>query len=214
MPTIPVDQSEDAGVGPVYAYKPSLLGAPFEFGLAADALEWRKGRHAGRTPYDRIRRIRLSFRPATMQNHRFLAEIWLANGPKLQIASTSWRSVMDQERLDASYTAFVTELHRRVGAAGGTPLLQTGSPAFLYWPGVLIFVGVLLGLAALIVRALQTQAWSAAAFVAAFFALFLWQAGSFFRRNRPGTYRADAVPPQVLPGGQRYFRTTSTEHLA
>jgi len=200
MPTSPRDDTGLAADDPAYAYKASLLGAPFEFRLAVDALEWRKGRHVGRTPYDHIRRIRLSFRPATMQNHRFLAEIWPANGPKLQIASTSWRSIMDQERLDAAYTAFLTELNRRIGAAGGTPLLQTGSPPLIYWPGLAIFVGVSFGLAALIVRALQLQTWSAAAFVAAFMALFLWQAGSFFRRNRPGRYRADAVPSQVLPG--------------
>ena len=54
-----------------YAYKSSLMGAPFEFRLAPDALEWRKGGIAGRTPYGRIRRIRLSFRPMTMQNYRF-----------------------------------------------------------------------------------------------------------------------------------------------
>ena len=201
MPTPHRVESEVADGDPVYLYKSSLLGAPFEFRLANDALEWRKGRHVGRTPYDRIRRIRLSFRPATMQNHRFVAEVWPENGPKLDIASTSWRTMMDQERLDGPYSAFITELHRRVVAAGRTPLLQTGSAVFLYWPGVAIFVGVLLGLAALIVRALQTQQWSAAAFIAAFFALFLWQAGSFFRRNRPGIYRADAVPPHVLPRG-------------
>ncbi|MEA2928479.1 MAG: hypothetical protein QOG38_907 [Hyphomicrobiales bacterium] len=200
MPTNPRGETGLAAEDPVYAYKASLLGAPFEFRLAADALEWRKGRHEGRTPYDRIHRVRLSFRPATMQSYRFLAEIWPANGPKLQIASTSWRSMMDQERLDAAYTAFLTELNRRIGAAGGTPLLQTGSPPLLYWLGLLIFIGVSLGLAALIVRALQLQTWSAAAFVAAFMALFLWQAGGFFRRNRPGRYRAEAVPSQVLPG--------------
>lgn len=201
MPTDPVDDTVVTTGDPVYAYKASLVGAPMEFRLAADALEWRKGRHAGRTPYDRIRRIRLSFRPATMQNHRFLAEIWLDSGPKLQIASTSWRSMVEQERLDAAYSAFVGELNRRVAAAGGTPLLQTGSPALLYWPGLAIFVGVGLTVVALIVRALQTQAWSGAAFVAAFLALFIWQAGSFFRRNWPGTYRPDAIPPQVLPRG-------------
>jgi hypothetical protein len=199
MPTSPASATESASAGPVYAYKPSLVGAPFEFRLAADALEWQKGRHAGRTPYDRIRRIRLSFRPVTMQNHRFLAEIWHANGPRLQIASTSWRSIMEQERLDAAYNAFVIELNRRVGAAGGAPLLQTGSPALLYWPGLIIFLGASLALAGLIVRAFQVEAWSGAAFVAAFLALFLWQAGNFFRRNRPGTYRADAVPAEVLP---------------
>lgn len=200
MTIMPTSLDIDAATGdPAYAYKPSLLGAPFEFRLAADALEWRKGPRAGRTAYDHIRRIRLSFRPATMQNHRFLAEIWPDNGPKLQIASTSWRSMMEQERLDAAYTAFLGELNRRVGAAGGAPLLQTGSPALLYWPGLAIFLGVGLSIAVLIVRALQTQAWGGAAFVAAFLALFLWQAGSFFRRNRPGTYRADAVPANVLP---------------
>jgi hypothetical protein len=199
MPTSPVTPTESATTDLVYAYKPALVGAPFEFRLAPDVLEWCKGRHAGSTPYDRIRRIRLSFRPVTMQNHRFLAEIWHGSGPRLQIASTSWRSIMEQERLDAAYNAFVIELNRRVGAAGGAPLLQTGSPALLYWPGLVIFLGASLALAGLIVRAFQVQAWSGAAFVAAFLALFLWQAGNFFRRNRPGTYRADAVPAEVLP---------------
>jgi hypothetical protein len=49
------------------------------------------------------------------------------------------------------------------------------------------------------VRALQVEAYSGAAFIAAFFALFLYQAGSFFRRNRPGTYDPAAVPPLLLP---------------
>ena len=182
-----------------FAYKSSLMGAPLEFTLAPDALEWRKGGVAGRTPYGGVRRIRLSFRPMTMQNYRFVTEIWQENGPKLQIASTSWKSLVEHQRLDAEYRAFVSELSRRIGAAGGNTAFDTGSPAFLYWPGVVIFVGAGLALAALAVRALQQQAWGGAAFVAGFFALFLYQAGNFFRRNRPGTYRPDAVPPLLLP---------------
>ena len=184
-----------------YAYKSSLMGAPLEFNLAPDALEWRKGAYAGRTPYGSVRRVRLSFRPITMQNHRFLAEVWPEDGPKLQIASSSWKSLVEHQRLDAEYRAFVSELSRRVGAAGGNTAFDTGSPAFLYWPGVIVFVGAALALAALTVRALSEQAWGGAAFVAAFFALFLYQAGNFFRRNRPGTFRPDAVPPLLLPKG-------------
>jgi hypothetical protein len=185
--------------GPVYAYKNSLMGAPSEFRLAADALEWRKGPYSGRTAYDRFRRIRLGFRPMTMQNYRFMTEIWTIDGPKLQIASTSWKSLVEHERLDAPYRAFVTELSRRVGAAGGQTSFETGSPAFLYWPGVVVFLGASLALAGLVVRALAEQAWSGAAFIAAFLAFFLWQAGTFFHRNRPGAYDPAAVPPQVLP---------------
>jgi len=182
-----------------YVYKSSLMGAPLEFHLAPDALEWRKGGMAGRTPYRDVRRIRLSFRPMTMQNYRFVTDVWLDSGPKLQIASTSWKSLVEHQRLDAEYSAFVSELSRRVGAAGGNTAFDTGSPALLYWPGVVIFIGAAFALAALSVRALQQQAWGGAAFIAAFFALFLYQAGNFFRRNRPGTFDPDAVPPLLLP---------------
>ena len=182
-----------------YAHKPSLMGAPFEFRLTPNALEWRRGRSAGRTPYGRIRRIRLGFRPMTMQNYRFLAEVWTADGPKLQIASTSWKSLVEHERFDAGYRSFVSELCRRIGAAGRQTLFQTGSPVIMYWLGLLVFVGASLALAALIVRALQVAAWSGSAFIAAFLAFFLWQAGMFFRRNRPAVFAPNAVPEAVLP---------------
>jgi hypothetical protein len=184
-----------------YAYKSSLMGAAFEFRLLPEALEWMRGRAKGRAAYNGIRRVRLGFRPMTMQNHRYITEIWPANGPKLSIASTSWKSLVEHERLDAPYRAFVMELCRRTGAAGGHTLFQTGSPTVIYWLGVAVFVGASLAIAALIVRALQAQVWSGAACIAAFFAFFLWQAGTFFRRNRPGTFRPDAIPQSVLPSG-------------
>lgn len=182
-----------------YAFKSSLIGAPLELRLTDDALEWRKGAAAGRAPYRGIRRIRLSFRPMTMQNHRFLVEVWPSDGAKLQIASTSWKSMFEHERLDAPYAAFVTELNRRVGAAGGQTTFDCGSPALLYWPGVVILCAATLGIAALAVRALSVGALAGAAFIAGFLALFLWQAGGFFVRNRPGSYRPGAVPRQLLP---------------
>ena len=198
-PDIGIVEGAAAAPDVTYAYKPSLVGAPLEFGLTRDAFEWRKGGAAGRTPYDRIRRIRLSFRPMTMQNYRFLAEVWTADGPKLQIASTSWKSLVEQERLDAGYRSFVTELCRRTGAAGGETLFQAGSPRVLYGLGLIVFVGASLALAALVVRALQQEAWGGAAFIAAFWAFFLWQAGGFFHRNRPALFKPDAVPEAVLP---------------
>ena len=109
--------------------------------------------------------------------------------------------MVEHERLDARYRAFVPELCRRIGAAGDQTLFQAGSPAILYWLGVIVFVGAALALAGLMVRALQTEAWGGAAFIAAFLGLFLWQAGTFFRRNRPGVFRPDAVPESVLPRG-------------
>jgi hypothetical protein len=182
-----------------YAFKSSLIGAPLELQLTDDALEWRRGSARGRAPYRRIRRVRLSFRPMTMQNYRFLTELWPADGPKLQIASTSWKSMFEHERLDAQYVAFVTELSRRIGHAGGQASFECGSLALIYWPGVAVLVGATIAIVALAVRALQTGAFAGTAFIGAFLALLLWQAGAFFLRNRPGTFRPDAVPPLLLP---------------
>jgi len=183
----------------VYAYKPSLLGAPCEFRLTPLGLEWSRGRHMNRIPYERIRRLRLSFRPVSMQSHRFVAEIWSAGEPKLQICSVSWRSILEQEPLDAAYRRFIAELHHRLAQAGSAVSLEAGLPPAFYWIGVALFVAIALGLAALTARALQVGAYGGAAIVAGFLALFLWQIGTFVRRNRPLRYRADALPPQVLP---------------
>jgi hypothetical protein len=184
-----------------YVYKPSLMGAAWELSLEPDALAWRTGGHQGRIPYDRITRVRLSFRPVTMQSRRFVTEIWWAGGPRLVIASTSWRSLVEQEAQDRPYGAFVRALHRRLAAAGTTAAFETGSPAALYWPGLAMFAGVAVALAALTVRALQIEAYAGAALVGGFLALFLWQSGMYFRRNRPGRYHPDAVPKELVPDG-------------
>ena len=191
----------DPAADPVYIHKPSLMGAPWELRLRPEALEWRTGRHEGRIPYARVTRVRLSFRPVTMQTRRFLAEVWSAGGPRLSIASTSWRSMVEQAAQDQAYGAFMRELHRRIAAAGATPAYDRGSPALLYWPGLAVFVGVVAGFAVLIVQALNIGAYGGAAVVGAFFALFAWQGGTYFWRNRPGRYRPDALPADLVPGG-------------
>ncbi|HZO45464.1 MAG TPA: hypothetical protein VFB68_06195 [Xanthobacteraceae bacterium] len=186
---------------PAYAYKPSLMGAPWEFRLAPDAIEWQIGRYQGRTAYARIARVRLSFRPVTMQTRRFVTEIWPIDGPRLSIASSSWKSIVEQEGREQAYGAFIRELHRRILTSGAQVTFEAGSPAILYWLGLAVFVIVSLGLAALTVRALQSGAWSAAAIIGGMLCLFVWQSGNYFRRNRPGNYRPEALPEHLVPRG-------------
>ena len=189
-----------AGEGDLaYAYRPSLLGAPWEFVLRDEALDWTAGRKSGRVALRDITRLRLSFRPIAMQSQRFLLEIWAVGAPKLEICSSSWKSMVEQERLDQGYTAFVAELHRRLAQSGGIARFEQGSDPLRYWPGLAVFAAIALALAALCVRSLQAHAWSGAAFVAAFLLFFLWQAGNYFRRNRPGRYRANALPAELMP---------------
>ena len=196
-----MNQAQQPGEQPVYSYKPSLLGAPWEFRLTPTGLAWEVGRNSGRVLYQNIRMVRLVFRPTTLQSRRFLAEIWSQDNPKLTIASVSWRSMLEQERQDAAYRNFVTALHWHIGEAGNNARLVSGKPGFIYWPGLAVFAVVALGLGALMLQALWTQSLWGAAIVAGFLAVFLWQVGEYFRRNRPGRYSSDALPRQLLPRG-------------
>lgn len=184
---------------PAYSYKPSLAGAPRQFRLAPDHLAWTQGYRSGTLPYRDIARIRLSFRPMTMQTKRYLTEIWAPGTPKLTITSASWKGLIEQTALAGPYSEFIAELHRRVAVSGGRPRCESGIHPILYWLGILVYAAVLLGLAALIVRALQIASFPAALFVAAFFGLFAWQLGHFFRLNKPARYQLDAPPSDLLP---------------
>jgi hypothetical protein len=184
-----------------YTYRPSAMGSPMSFTLTGDALDWISGGRSGRVRYTDIRRVRMSHRPVNMQPYRFVTEIWATGAPKLKIASVSWKSMMQQERHDDAYSAFLLELHRRIRQSGAAVRLEQGKNPLIYWVGFAVFSCVCLGLAVLIVRALQADAKAGAAFIAAFLGLFLWQGGDFLRRNKPGLYDAGAPPALLLPKG-------------
>jgi hypothetical protein len=194
------DSAAEQAIDPVrYAYKPSLVGAMSEFTLQDDAIEWDRAGSIVRVPYRDIRRVRLSFRPMTMQSHRFVAEIWAMSGHKLTVASCSMRSMFEQTRQDAEYNAFIGELHRRLAPFAAAIRFQSGSPLLLYWAGVVVIAALCFAAATLIVRSLEAETWLGAAFIAGMMAMFLWQTGGFLRRNKPGVYSPEALPGGALP---------------
>lgn len=188
-----------AGEAVAYTFRPSLLGAPFTFRLMENGLAFEAGRRSGVVAYGDIRRVRLSFKPASMQSQRYVTELWAAGAPKLTVVSSSWKSMVLHERQDKAYSAFVRDLHRRLAAAGTTASYERGTSPFIYWPGFVVFAAVTLAIALLVVRALQSSAYAGAAFIAGFLALFLWHGGNFFRRNKPGVYRPGSPPGELLP---------------
>ena len=188
-----------AGNVVTYAYRPSVMGAVREFKLSDDGIDWVAGVRSGHIPYRNIRFLRMSYRPTSIQSQRFVTELWAEGAPKLKINSSSWKSMIEQERLDQSYSAFVRELHLRISNMAASTRFKQGNRPLIYWPSLVVFVAVALGLAGLIARALQIGASGGAAFVSAFLALYLWQVGNFLRRNRPGEYRPGALPKEVMP---------------
>jgi len=138
-----------------YAYRPSAFGPLRVYSLSDDGIDWAVGVHLGHVPYRSISRLRMSFRPTGMQPRRFVVELWAQGAPKLTIASSSWKSITEQERLDQSYTTFVQELHRRISNAVQSARFQQGSNPLIYWPSLVVFGAVALGIAALTVQGLR-----------------------------------------------------------
>jgi hypothetical protein len=193
------DDADDEVRNPTYMFKPSLLGAPCRFTLEPEALHWDIGRYSGRIRYERVTAIRLSYRPVTMQSHRFIAEVRSSDNPTVRISSVSWRSMMQQERFDGPYAAFIVELHRRLAAAGSRARFLAGMPLLTYWIGVAVFGTVMVATGILVVRSMASGQWGASAIIAGFFAVFGYQLGNYFYRNWPARYAPDAIPPAVLP---------------
>jgi hypothetical protein len=77
--------------------------------------------------------------------------------------------------------------------------LWSGTPVLLYWLGVVVFAGVTVTVLVLAVRSMLRGDWTGTGILAVILAVFLYQLGNFFRRNRPQRYRPDAIPAEILP---------------
>jgi hypothetical protein len=196
------DESDDArscGDDPIYGYKPNLMGAPWVFRLTDKGIEWEYGRRSALLRYEDVKRVRMSYRPATLQSHRFLTEIWGEQSPKLQISSTSFRGLMEQQRQDAEYISFVGELHRRLAASGSAARFEAGMNKWLYWLGSVVMLAIAVALVGWTGRTVWSRDFAGFAVLAGVMLLFAWQVGTMFYRNRPLVYRPEQPPPAVLP---------------
>ncbi|MCD0421293.1 hypothetical protein LOC51_29080 [Rubrivivax sp. JA1024] len=191
------DQQGDAGAA--YAYKASLIGAAQQFELGDDGLIWRIGPKAGGWPYATVAKVRLSYRPVSMQSRRYRADIEDVTGGRLRILSTTWQTVALMAPQDQAYREFVLDLHRRMRDAGSRAELIGGLPPAVHTAALVLIALVAVALTGLLARAVAVGSWSGALFLAGFALLFGWQVGGFIRRNRPRRYTFDDVPRDLLP---------------
>jgi hypothetical protein len=191
--------SNEAASGVRYAYKASLIGAAHRFELTDQGLSWQVGGKSEVWPYPEISAIRLSYRPVSMQSHRFRADIERADGARIVILSTSRQTIALMSPQDHDYRAFITQLHERMAKAASKAALIGGIGPKTYAAGIALLVLVGISIAGLLVRAISTGEFPGALFLVGFAALFWWQIGGFVRRNRPRAYTFDALPPELLP---------------
>lgn len=193
------DLEAEAAAVTSYAYKASLIGSAHRFDLTEQGLSWRSRGRTSLWPYDEISAIRLSFRPVSMQQHRFRADVGHISGRSIAILSTSWQTAALMAPQDNGFRAFIVALHARMAKAGSRATLTAGLGRTTY-AAVLAFLAMLtVTMAGLLIRALLIGELAGALFILGFAALFAWQVGGFVRRNRPRSYSFDRLPPSLLP---------------
>lgn len=200
MNELPTDLPNDDNAANLrYGYKASLVGSAHLFELTGKGLSWKISGRSGVWAYRDISAVCLSYRPSSMQAHRFRADIWSKDGGRIRIVSTNWQTVSLMTPQDNGYRGFIEGLHARMAAAGSTAKLTGGLPKGIY-AAALGFVGLLaIAMAGLFVRALMTGEHMGALFLVGFALLFNWQIGGFIRRNRPTAYTFFRVPAALLP---------------
>jgi hypothetical protein len=182
-----------------YAYKASLIGSAHQFELTEQGLSWRIAGRAGLWRYADIARVRLSYRPVSMQARRFRADIGNLDGGRLSILSTSWQTATLMAPQDRDYRDFIVELHARMAKAGGRAILTGGLHPRLYAAAIVCVALLAVAMSGLLLRSIVSGEWAGTAFLVGFAALFAWQVGGFIARNRPLTYTFDNVPKTLLP---------------
>ena len=201
MPTsLPNRATEGEGARAIsYAYKASLISSAYQFELTDAGLSWQMGRRSGVWPYADIASIRLSYRPMSMQSRRFRADIDRAGGERIAILSTTWQTVSLMTPQDQGYRAFITELHRRMRAAGSKASLTGGIGTVTYATAVTMVALLAIAMIGLLVRALVTFEFTGALFLVGMAGWFVWTIGGFIKRNRPRSYSFDQLPETLLP---------------
>ena len=201
MPTsLPNRATEGEGARTIsYVYKASLISSAYQFELTDAGLSWRIGGRSGVWPYADIASIRLSYRPMSMQSRRFRADIEKAGERRIAILSTTWQTVSLMTPQDQDYRAFVTELHRRMQAAGSKASLTGGIGTVTYAVAVAMLALLAIAMIGLFVRALATSEFTGALFLVGMAVWFAWTIGGFIKRNRPRGYSFDQLPDALLP---------------
>lgn len=185
--------------GPVYSYRPRLIGAGQDFRLGDHSLEWNVSGMRGQTAYPMFTMVRIGYRPSNLGSSRYIAELWPRNGAKIEIASASYRSVVAMEDQSPAFNVFMRELHKRIAASGANCRFEAGFASWRWWPMAAIGVATAFALVFVAIHTAINGDAGSGAIVLGFIILFAWQLVPLILRNRPRTYDPRNIPDGILP---------------
>jgi len=182
-----------------YAFRPRPFAAETVVDLTDRAIEAQRAGKDSTIALRDIVTIRLFYAPRGINFTGFRAKLYTRGGTTLAFEDRSFKGLVEQERLEAAYRAFVSELCSRAEAANPNVLLYGGRAVTIL--ALVGGVGLLTTnlLAYFVLRSVMEGKVLLAAGIAVFVGWFAAWTWAYVMRNRPQSFRAAAIPPQVLP---------------
>jgi hypothetical protein len=183
----------------VYEHRAKPYAQEARFEMKPDVLAVTQGSRSGDFAYGDITLVRLLYKPRNTTNEGYQAKLYRKDRRTVGLTNLTWKSLVDLDRQDADYTAFVKALILRVAAANPHVILEAGMPRWLHTltavaGGIAMVALVLVGIAAL-----RQGGWPMALMTVAIGAYFVWWTWRYLGRNRPRRFQPDAIPGDVLP---------------
>jgi hypothetical protein len=151
--------------------------------------------------YDDIAEIRLAYAPTRVARNRYRTQVIFRQGGMVELFNTHYAGFADFEERNASYSAFVRELHRRLAERKVAPTYHKGNSPAAYVGNLILtlFIFAMLALAFVLLFNFGII-WIAVAKLAIIL-FFVPTLIRYLRRSRPQAYDPRAIPADALPAG-------------
>lgn len=190
---------EELSAERVYAHRAKPIAPPMVLRLSDELIIGERGSRKEPILLSKLARIRLRYAPRNTALHAFRCEARAIDGRGVVFDNISWTSLMQNERLDADYRAFVLDLVTRAAKANPKLQLEAGVGRFHYRLMQISGIAILVGLIATGVAAAIGKSLPLAGLAAALVIYLGYWLREFLTRNKPRSFEASAVPEGVLP---------------
>jgi hypothetical protein len=169
------------------------------FELREDRVAIEQGSRKGDFLFSEIAMIRLMYKPKNTTNEGYQTKIYRRDRKTASFTNLSWKSLVDVERQDEAYSTFLRRMITAAAAANPSIVLVAGLPRWMHGLVTIFGVASVAALALVTVQALMQGGWPIALLTAALASYFAWWATRYTLRNRPRSFRPEAVPAEVMP---------------
>jgi hypothetical protein len=183
----------------VYAHRARPYSHEAVFELRDDRVAIEQGSRKGDFFFSQIAMIRLMYKPKNTTNEGYQTKIYRRDRKTAAFTNLSWKSLVDVERQDDDYSAFVRRLIADATAENPSIVLAAGLPRWLHGIVMAVAIASVAALLALTIEAMRQGSWPVSLLTTTLAGYFIWWAYRYVGRNLPRSFKAGAIPADVMP---------------